>query len=191
MLINGAQLTGTNVQNLSIGQSRLTKVNLAESRLPRFDLHDVEIADCNLSNLKSPDGLFRRTIFSQSKLTGINLAGSSFGDVEFVNCIIDFALFERATLKQVTFRNCQMRDVSFANTTFDRVAFIECDLGRASFDRVRTAASEMRHCTMNGMRGLNQLSGMAMEWNDILAHADLFAGALGITVAGAAGEDGP
>ncbi len=62
--------------------------------------------------------------------------------------------------------------------------FIECDLARATFDRVRLTASDMRHCTLNGMRGLGQLRGMSMEWNDILGHAELFASELGIVIAG-------
>jgi uncharacterized protein YjbI with pentapeptide repeats len=99
-------------------------------------------------------------------------------------------LFDRVSLKQVTFRSCQMRDADFSETTLDRVHFIECDLARATFDRVRVVGSEMRHCTMSGLRGLGQLSGIAMEWSDILAHAELFAGELGIRIAGEPGEDG-
>ena len=37
MKAEGSQLTGTDVRNLAIAQSRLTRVNLAESRLPRLN----------------------------------------------------------------------------------------------------------------------------------------------------------
>jgi uncharacterized protein YjbI with pentapeptide repeats len=120
----------------------------------------------------------------------MNLTGSSLGEIEFVNCLIDFALFDRVSLKGVTFRNCQMRDADFSETSLDRVYFIECDLARSTFDRVRVTASDMRHCTMSGLRGLGQLRGVAMEWNDVIAHAELFAGELGIRIAADPDEDG-
>jgi uncharacterized protein YjbI with pentapeptide repeats len=186
--ISGAQLTETQTQSLQLEKSRLVKVNLADSRLPRFHVSGVEFQDCNLSNLKAPDCAIRRTMFVQSKMTGIHTAGGTFGDTEFANCILDFALFDRVRFKQVTFSNCQMRDVDFSDTTFDRVLFIDCDLARATFDRVRVVESEMRRCALTGVRGIGQLSGIAMEWSDILAHADLFAAGLGIQIATGAGE---
>jgi uncharacterized protein YjbI with pentapeptide repeats len=181
-------LTGTQTQSLQLEKSRLVKVNLAEGHLPRFHVSGVEFQDCNLSNLKAPDCSVRRSVFAQNKMTGLHTAGGTFGDTEFVNCLMDFALFDRVRFKQVTFSNCQMRDVDFSDTTFDRVLFIDCDLARATFDRLRVTESEMRHCTLSGARGIGQLSGIAMEWNDLLAHADLFAAGLGIQIATSPGE---
>jgi uncharacterized protein YjbI with pentapeptide repeats len=186
--ILSAQLTGTQAQSLQLEKSRLVKVNLAESHLPRFHVSGVEFQDCNLSNLKAPDCSIRRSVFAQNKMTGLHTAGGTFGDTEFANCVMDFAMFDRVRFKQVTFSNCQMRDVDFSDTTFDRVLFIDCDLARATFARLRVAESEMRHCTLTGVRGIGQLSGIAMEWNDLLAHADLFAAGLGIQIATGPGE---
>jgi hypothetical protein len=75
-----------------------------------------------------------------------------------------------------------MRDVEFAEATFENVSFIECDLTRATFERLRISESLIRGCTLADLRGLSQLRGMRMDWNDILGHADLFAAELGIVI---------
>jgi hypothetical protein len=54
---------------------------------------------------------------------------------------------------------------------------------------MRVERSEMRNCKLTELKGLAELRGVAMEWNDILAHADVFASALGIGIATGAASD--
>jgi uncharacterized protein YjbI with pentapeptide repeats len=132
--------------------------------------------------VRADDVAFRRVDISQSKLTGVQLVSGSLGNVAFADSLLDFARFDSCTFKNVTFLRCQIRDADFLHATFEDVAFVECDLARTTFDRIRIKSSEMHRCTMTGLRGLAQLRGIAMEWNDVLEHAELFAGELGIQI---------
>jgi uncharacterized protein YjbI with pentapeptide repeats len=181
--VDGARLPQLHASHLAFANARLTKVSLAESRLPRFNTSDVEFSDCNLSNARVTDSAFRSVLFSQAKLTGIHVAASTFIDVEFRNCRLELASFDKVTFKNVTFRDCLIREGDFSGVVFERVLFVDCDLSRATFSRVRAANSELRRSTMTGLRGLAQLRGIAMEPNDILANAELFAAELGIGIA--------
>jgi uncharacterized protein YjbI with pentapeptide repeats len=84
--------------------------------------------------------------------------------------------------KRVTFAACQIREADFSKVAFDRVSFVDCDLTRASFARATVMRSEMHRCTLTGLRGLAELRGFTMRYEDILEHAGLFAAELGIGV---------
>lgn len=163
--------------------ARLTKLDFAESRLSHLDAADAEFAECNLSNVRAEHATFRRVLFSQNKLTGIHVSASTFFDVEFAHCRLELASFEKVTFKHVTFRGCRIRESDFSATVFDRVRFVDCDLSRATFTRIRGEHSEMRRSILTGLKGIAQLRGIAMEPNDILAGAELFAAELGIGIA--------
>ena len=119
---------------------------------------------------------------TRTKLAGLQASGGRFVDVTFAECRLDFAAFAGVTFKNVTFDACRMHVTDFSTMTFDRVAFLHCDLSRATFATTRIERSEMRGCTLAGLRGLANLRGMAIAWNDILAHAELFAAELGIEI---------
>jgi len=180
--VTGSQLAGTHAQALAFTRMRLAKVNLSESRLPRFDISDVTFTDCNLSNLRTDEFSFRRAAIAQSKLTGIHFVSGTLGNTAFVDSMLDFARFDNVKFKNVSFLRCQIRDADFLNGSFEDVAFVECDLSRSTFARLRIGASQMRGCRMTGLRGLNQLKGITMAWNDILENAELFAAELGIQI---------
>jgi len=42
----------------------------------------------------------------------------------------------------------------------------------------------MRGCKLEGIQGATSLRGVAMRWDDIVGNAGVFAGALGIEIAG-------
>jgi uncharacterized protein YjbI with pentapeptide repeats len=179
----GAALSGAQTQSILLTESRLSKVDLTDARLARMQATDVAFRQCNVSNAALPDPVWRRVLFAESKLSGVQVDGGTLTDVEFRGCRLDFAAFGAVKFKQVTFRECVLREAEFSNVSFDRVTFVGCDLTRASFGRMRIARSEMRRCTLTGLRHLAELRGIAMEWNDVLANVDLFASELGIAIA--------
>jgi len=180
--VNDAQLSGAQAQRLAILGSRLTKVNFAESSLPALRAADVVFTDCNFSNVQIADSSFRRVSFSQTKFTGMQTSKTTFSDVAFRNCRMDLTTFGDTRFKNVTFDECFLREADFSETSFDRVRFVGCDLGRSLFTRTHTQHSEMRQCKLTELRGLDQLRGIAMEWNDILGNAEVFAAELGIEI---------
>ena len=182
--IHDAQLAGLRAARFRLSESKLAKVDLTESRLSRLHATDVEFDGCNFSNAHMPDASFRRVAFSRCKFSGVEMPKATFVDVEFNDCRLDFASFDDVKFKHVTFAGCHIREADFVAIAFDHVAFLDCDLARATFGRTEIRRSEMRRCVLNGLRGLAALRGIAMEWNDILAHAEVFAAELGIDITG-------
>jgi uncharacterized protein YjbI with pentapeptide repeats len=178
--IEGAALGGVDVQSWLLAESRLTKVDLTESRLARLQVTDVEFEACNFSNAKMPGAAYRRVLVSRSKLSGVQIDAGTFTDVEFRGCRFDFASFSGVKFRQVAFRDCLLREADFSNVSLERVQFIDCDLTRATLSRMRIDTSEMRRCTLTELRQAGELRGIAMDWNDILENAALFASELGI-----------
>jgi uncharacterized protein YjbI with pentapeptide repeats len=70
-------------------------------------------------------------------------------------------------LKQVTFERCRLREADFSETAFERTRIVDCDLTRTTFRRPAVKQSKMRRCALDGVRGLVELCGIAMELEDI------------------------
>jgi uncharacterized protein YjbI with pentapeptide repeats len=181
--VTGAQLAVADATGFEITQSRLSAVDLSDSTLPRLQISDATFTDCNLANARTREFSARRSAFVRGKLTGMHAIDGTLSDVEFSNVRLDLAQFTRVTLTRVVFQSCVLREVDFSNVTFDQARFIDCDLSRATFERMRVTNSELRGCTLTGLRGLAQLKGVAMEWNDIVGNAELLAAELGIAIA--------
>jgi uncharacterized protein YjbI with pentapeptide repeats len=182
VLISAAQLGSVRAGGVAIASSRLSKVNVSDGELARFSATDVDFNECNFSNAAMPKSTFRRVVFSDCKLTGVRVLSGILTDVELNACRLDYAGIHDVKFKQVTMRNCQLRESEFSGCSFESVRFIGCDFTRATFARASFAGSEFRHCTLAELRGLSELRGAAMDFTDILAHADLFALELGIGI---------
>jgi uncharacterized protein YjbI with pentapeptide repeats len=187
--IGASQLSGAGAQSLHLSRSRLERVDATDSQLAHLHATDVELQACNFSNAKLPDAAFWRVALSGCKLSGTQMMRGTLIDVTFRNCRLDFASFTDVKFKNVTFEDCQMREIDFSKVTLENVAFVECDLTRAMFGRMKIQRVEMRRCTLSALRGLSELRGIAMESNDILAQAELFAAELGIAAIPNSGKD--
>jgi uncharacterized protein YjbI with pentapeptide repeats len=181
--IRDAPLAGATLRHLSVERSRVSNLNFGDMHQLQLHATDVVFRNCNFANTTSSGSSAGRVIFAQSKFTGMQLSKARLTDVEFDDCRLDLTTFDGNQLKAVTFHNCMLRDADFSNTLLERVRFVNCDLSGATFARMRITDSEMRDCKLKGLRGLDELRGIAMDWSDILENADLFAAQLGIRIA--------
>jgi uncharacterized protein YjbI with pentapeptide repeats len=124
----------------------------------------------------------RRIELHLCRLTGIELAETTWNDVALTECRADYAGFRHAKLKRVVFRDCRLEDADFAGATLTDVTFERCDLRRASFAGSRIERVELIGCALAELVGVEFLSGARMPWGDILENAPLFAHGLGIQV---------
>jgi uncharacterized protein YjbI with pentapeptide repeats len=159
---------------------RITGGDLGDSRISHLALDDAELLRCNAANLKATRARLRRVRFGEVRMTGIDLSETELHEVSLTDCRADYASFNRGRLESVLMENCVLREADFANARLIRVRFKNCDLSQADFGGAELQRCEMVGCTLEGVKGVPNLSGVSMPWDDIVAAAAVFAGALGI-----------
>ncbi len=147
-----------------------------------IELTDVVLRNCNAANLTLLKGSLSRCAFTGCRMTGLALADCTLEDVRFTDCLIDLAAFGFTRFRRVIFTGCILRDADFSEARFESVRFHRCEMQSATFTGARFAKSEMRGCTLEGIRGIEGLKGVAMDWSDVVGLAGTFAAALGIEV---------
>ena len=164
----------------TVAEVRLTDPDHAGARARGLTLADVEIARGNLANVIAPEIAIRRAAFTGTRLTGVEWTRGRIADAVFSDCRIDLATFAGTTFERTTFEGCRLSQTDFREALLRSVRFEHCDLTEADFEGVRIDGCELRSCTLDGLAGAHRLRGAAMPWADIVAHAGLFAGALGV-----------
>lgn len=141
---------------------------------------DCELGHCELANLDATRASLIRVVVEDSRATGLAFGEAALQDVVFRDCRIDLASFRFARLERVAFDGCVLREADFQEARCEAVAFQDCDLSGASFSGTSFADSEVCRCRLEGIRGIEGLRGVALEWDAILGLAPELAAALGI-----------
>jgi uncharacterized protein YjbI with pentapeptide repeats len=123
-----------------------------------------------------------RTELRGVRLTGADLAESTFRDVRFVDCQLDLVAARLSKFERVVFSDCRMTECDLYGSNLQDVLFERCVLREATISGVTSERVELRDCDLKGLHGAEALRGMRMPWNDILANAPLFAGVAGVEI---------
>jgi uncharacterized protein YjbI with pentapeptide repeats len=145
-------------------------------------LTDVVVRDADWANRRVARASLLRVELHTVRLTGADLAESTFRDVRFVGCRLDLAAARLATFERVVFSDCRLEELDFYGSRLDDVLFERCVLREATISGVTAKRVELRGCDLAGLRGAEALRGMRMPWNDVLENAPLFAGVIGIEI---------
>ncbi len=180
-LVDGV-LADQQARGLKVRAVRLLTVDLSGSQLDHLSLADGELQACNLANLRARRAELTRLTVAASRLTGIALPEARLDDVTIRDSRVDLASFGQARLRRVTFEDCLMAETDFLDAQLESVRFHRCDLTGADFRGARLSRCEFRRSELGAVHGVDCLRGSAMEWPDILALAGACAAALGIDV---------
>jgi len=146
------------------------------------DLVDAVVEDADLANLRNPGLDLRRVALRRCRLTGAELAESTFVDVTLDDCRLDLAGLRFARCERVVFRDCRMNECDLYDAVLKDVLFERCDLREATLTGVKVERVELRGCALAAARGAESLRGARMPWNDVIENAGVFATALGIDI---------
>lgn len=144
------------------------------------DVVDARLEHRDFSNTRVLRSSLRRVELHLCRLTGIELAESTWSDVTLTECRADLAGFRHARLERVVLRDCRLEEADFGGASLTDVSLERCELRRASFAGVRLERVRLAGCDLTELVGVEALRGARMPWNDVLQHAPLFAQALGI-----------
>jgi uncharacterized protein YjbI with pentapeptide repeats len=175
-------LSEQRASGVELREVRLTNVTVTGAELDMLKVADGEFASCDLSNLHGQAVKVSRVSIERSRLTGVALQGAALHDLGVRGCRVDLASFGFSKLARVTFEDCLMAETSFLEAELESVRFHGCDLARADFRGARLRRCEFRRCDLTELEGVQRLRGAAIDWPGIVAMADVWAAALGITV---------
>jgi uncharacterized protein YjbI with pentapeptide repeats len=145
-------------------------------------LTDVVVRDADWANRRVARATILRTELHTVRLTGADLAESTFRDVRFVGCRLDLAAARLSKFERVIFSDCRLEELDLYGAQLNDVLFERCVLREATISNVTSRRVELRACDLAGLRGAEALRGMRMPWNDALENAPLFAGVVGIEI---------
>jgi uncharacterized protein YjbI with pentapeptide repeats len=180
VLLRDADLSGQRAGGVSVTASVLQAVELPESSLEQLSLSDVELSGCNLSNVTAPRARWHRVHARGCRMTGMLISGAVLSDVTFTDCRIDLASFGSSRLERVTFAGCRLAQTDFMGSQLQDVRFEQSDLTEEDFRGATLRRCEARGCELSSIQGADRLRGLSMPWPEIVAHAGVWATALGI-----------
>ena len=146
------------------------------------DLADAVVSGRDWANVRLPRLSLRRVGLRLCRLTGAELAESTFADVTFDECRLDLGALRHARLERVVFRDCRLAECDFYGAALTDVLFERCELREATFSGCSVERVELRRCELDGLRGIEDLRGARIPWSDLPGNAALFAAALGLHV---------
>lgn len=180
VLLRDVDLSPQHAGGVSFTASILRAVQLPKSSLEQLSLSDVELNGCNLSNVAAPRARWHRVHARGCRMTGMLISGAVLNDVTFTDCRIDLASFGSSRLERVTFAGCRLTQTDFMGSQLQDVRFAQSDLTEEDFRGATLRRCEARGCELSSIQGADRLRGLAMPWPEIVAHAGVWATALGI-----------
>jgi hypothetical protein len=149
---------------------------------PPGDVRDVVVRG-DWANAALRGARARRVVFEGVRLTGALWTEGSLSDVVFRGCLLDLASFGRSQLDRVVFDDCRLRGADLAAATRRDVRWDGCDLEGLDVGEARLVRCSVRG-PLSAVADVRQWRGVALGWEDVVASAEAFAGALGIVVEG-------
>lgn len=165
--------------------AHLQDVDLASEFLRAVRLRDCRFERGNLANAQVRGGVAERVAFEGTRMTGFSFQDGLLRDVLFRGCRLDLASFAATRLERVRFEDCVLRQSELQDARLTAVLLQSCGLEEADLKGSRWAVGcELRDCVLDGARGVEDLGGVSMPYEDVLANAITLAGALRIGVLG-------
>lgn len=154
----------------------------AEAPASLDDALDARFEHAELANVRAVGSSLRRVELHLCRMTGAELAESTWLDVRATDCRLDLAGLRYARLERVVFSDCILEEADFTAATLRDVLFERCRLRLAVFSGATAERVQLDGCELEGLAGIEALRGARMRWDDIVKNAPLFASALGIEV---------
>ncbi|MFI0421341.1 pentapeptide repeat-containing protein [Spongiactinospora sp. 9N601] len=175
-------LSARRVEGADFEGCRFVGTKLAGGRMRQAGFSDVELVQCDVSNLKAGVSGMHRARVQDSRMTGTAWTESTFREVVFDTCRAELAGFRFSTFKHVVFRDCALVEADFQDAELANVRFEGCDLSGAEFSNARMNQTKFSDCVLLGVRGVGSFRGATIGGRDAQGLVYALAGAMGITI---------
>ncbi|HST55443.1 MAG TPA: pentapeptide repeat-containing protein [Solirubrobacteraceae bacterium] len=182
VLLCAASLPDTNA-----GSGRFKRVHLKDVELGASKLRAVQLADVLAERVEAANGdwggaQLRRTLVSDARLTGLDLAEAHFEDVSFKGCKLDYANFRHSTIERVSFEDCVLTGADFQGARIHLTLFSRCQLQGADFSKAELSLVDLRSSELSFAGSVLGLRGAIIDPLQLMELAPALAQELGITV---------
>jgi len=184
LLLADLDLSGREVVNADIAESRIDTCRFGPGRFDRISMSDCELTGCDLANLLAENSSMIRVSLVNSRATGLSWGGGLFKDVRWENCRADMSAFRFTRFTRVLFSGCDLRQADFQNADLRGIRFEGCDLTGAQFSNAVMTGTRFRGCFLTDIAGAQSLRGAVVDSHDLIGLAHGLAGALGIVIDG-------
>lgn len=184
MEFRGLELVGHDAAN-----ARFLECGLYDCRLDKSALRGASVLECVCDRLHATSidvarSSWRDTVVGDCRFGALDAHGSTMANVRFTAGKLDFVNLRGSELSDVLFVRCRLGEVDLGAAQLKRVSFVDCRIDKLEFsgaalDEVDISRSEVQH-----VGGIASLSGALISDTQLHDLAAVFAGHLGIQVAG-------
>lgn len=165
---------------------RWSNVNFGDAEAP-IDLtgariSGTEITDCRADTWTMPRGNLQHTEITGTRIGAGVVYDSVWDKVLFTNCRISYLNLREAKLTDVEFRDCKIDEIDLDRAKVSRVAFPESTVGAFQCEGATLGNVDLRGLQPHKISGVHSLRGATIDDAQLMLFAELFARELGITV---------
>lgn len=199
--LESVQLTGLDarfeLEDARVCSASLLKVNAGSGRVERVHLKDVDLGESKLRGLEFLDVIaeridvangdwggaqLRRTLFSDSRMTGLSLAEARIKEVNFKACKLDYANFRHSEIERASFTDCVLTGADFQGASIKATAFSSCQLVDADFSKADMSLVDLRGSELRLAGSVLGLRGAIIDPLQLMELSRTLAQELGITI---------
>ncbi|WP_166823819.1 pentapeptide repeat-containing protein [Brevibacterium limosum] len=189
--LEGMEFTDLNLAEVAAAQAtfldcRWSNVNFGDAESP-IDLtgariSGTEITDCRADTWNMPRGNLLRTEISGTRIGAGVVYDSVWEKVVFTNCRISYLNLRESKLTDVEFRDCKIDEIDLDRAKVSRVAFPGSNVGVFHCEGATLGNVDIRGLEPHKISGVHSLRGATIDETQLMLFAELFASELGITV---------
>jgi uncharacterized protein YjbI with pentapeptide repeats len=157
--------------------------SLAGSSWLRSHFTDTTFEDCDLANSTYEKCGFERVQFSNGRMTGFAVSGSSLIDLQIDGALAELSQWRFASVEHAVFRDCQLTQSDWTSAQLASIRFESCDLTGSDFSHCEMASVAFVGCTLAEVRGTAGLRGATVDRAALPDLTEPMAVALGIGLA--------
>ena len=166
LLLRGADLTGEDLDGLTLSCCILENCRLTGAGLRRAAFTDCLFRRCDLSGAQWYDGSLLRCRWEGVKALGCNLSGAGIRDFACDGCRLDGLRLDGAGLESVRLAGSSLTGANLTGLRWNRLLLEEVDLSGASVTGTSLRGLDLRRCRIDGLTAgetLRELRGAIVD----------------------------
>lgn len=189
--LEGMEFTDLNLAEVDATQStfldcRWSNVNLGDADAP-VNLTGAKISGTTISDSRADTWTMSRGNLLHTEISGTRIgAGVVFDSVWekvlFTNCRISYLNLRGSKLTDVEFRDCKIDEIDLDRAKVSRVAFPGSSVGVFQCEGATLGNVDIRGLQPHKISGVHSLRGATIDDTQLMLFAELFASELGISV---------
>lgn len=190
--LEGMEFTDLNLAEVDATQStfldcRWSNVNLGDADAP-ISLTGARISGTTISDSRADTWTMSRGNLLHTEISGTRIGAGVVYDsvwerVLFTNCRISYLNLRGSKLADVEFRDCKIDEIDLDRAKVSRVAFPGSSVGAFQCEGATLGNVDIRGLQPHKISGVHSLRGATIDDTQLMLFADLFARELGISVA--------